>query len=467
MDNSYQRLGQFFSPRHIVVVGASTKNFWFANAVMNAATLGFDGTFYPVNPSADEVTGIKAYRSIEVLPKAPFDFGVVMVKASLVKDTLRKLLSIGIKNILLLTSGYAETGEPGRAMQSDLSRFCKENDILLMGPNCLGFINPHSHSSVFVGGSVEGVPVPGGIGVIAQSGATSEILVSKLIVKGLGISIYSTTGNEAVLAAEDIMEFLVNDASTKIITAFFEGFRDITKLKAIAKTAASKAIPIIIVKVGRSSRGINLASSHTGALAGDDAIVDSALRQLGIIRVDSIEEMVETASFFSRCRIPDGDGLCIYTLSGGLCGMYADLCEKYGIRLPELSGDTIEKLKKILPEFAQPDNPLDVTGSGFQSGLDPVFDVLLEENRISIIAPLCISPPGPDDIFSPRINSAFLRYSGSLSKTVVPIAFREVNAYAREFFNGLNIHVMEQPDIGFKALSHFINYAKYVRRLSS
>jgi acetate---CoA ligase (ADP-forming) len=467
MDNSYQRLEQFFSPRHIVVVGASTKNFWFSNAVMNSSSLGFDGTFYPVNPSAPEVAGIKAYKTIEALPDAPFDFGVVMVKAALVKDTIGRLLSLGIKNILLLTSGYAETGAQGRALQLELTQFCKENDIMLMGPNCLGFINPHSRSSVFVGGSVEGVPVPGGIAVVAQSGASSEILMSKLIGKGLGISIYSTTGNEAVLTAEDILEYLVNDADTKMITAFFEGFRDIAKLKSAAKAAASKSIPIIMVKVGRSSRGVNLASSHTGALAGDDAIIDSALRQFGIIRVDSIEEMIETASLFSRCRLPDGDGLCIYTLSGGLCGMYADLCEKYGINLPELSENTIERLKEILPEFAQPDNPLDVTGSGFQSGLDQVFDILLEENRISIIAPLCISPPGPDDIFSPRINSAFLRYSGSSKKTVVPIAFREVNAYALEFFKGLNIHVIEQPDIGFKALSHFINYAKYIRRLSS
>ena len=467
MERSLQRLEQFFSPRHIVVVGASTKNFWFANAVMNAATLGFEGNFYPVNPSAEAVAGVRAYNAIEALPKAEFDFGIVMVKASLVKDTIRRLLPFGIRNILLLTSGYAETGPQGRALQEELMQFCKENDILLMGPNCLGFMNPHSGSSVFVGGSVEGVPLPGSIGVVAQSGATSEILMSKLIKKGLGISIYATTGNEAVLTAEDILEYLVNDASTKIITAFFEGFRDISKLKAVAKTAASRAIPIIMIKVGRSSRGVNLASSHTGALAGDDAIIDSALRQLGLIRVDSIEEMVETASLFSRCRLPDGEGLCIYSLSGGLCGMYADLCEKYGISLPELSGKTLERLMGVLPEFAKPDNPLDVTGSGFQNGLDKVFDILLEEERISIIAPLCISPQGPDDPFSPRINSAFLRHSSSLNKTVVPIAFREANGYSQEYFKSRNIHVIEQPDIGFKALSHFINYSKYLRNLKS
>jgi acyl-CoA synthetase (NDP forming) len=170
MDKSYQRLEQFFSPRHIVVVGASTKNFWFANAVMNAATLGFEGKFYPVNPSAEEVAGVRAYKAIEALPKAPFDFGVVMVKASLVKDTISRLLPFGIRNILLLTSGYAETGEQGRALQVELMRFCKDNDILLMGPNCLGFMNPHSRSSVFVGGSVEGVPVPGGIGIVRRAG---------------------------------------------------------------------------------------------------------------------------------------------------------------------------------------------------------------------------------------------------------------------------------------------------------
>lgn len=454
------RLQHFFAPRHVAVIGASAKNFWFANFLGNAAQIGFEGRFYPVNPKADEVFGVPACRSIADLPAGAIDFAIVMVNAALVPEALRQLKGRGITNILLLSSGYAETGAAGAALQREVADYCRANDMLLLGPNCLGFINPHARASIFVGGSVQGTPIAGPIGVVAQSGASSEVMCTKLLQRSLGLSLYVTTGNEALITAEDCLEYLVHDEHTRVITGFFEGFRDPVKLKTLAKEAARRRIPIILIKVGRSAKAMQAAQSHTGALAGNDAVLDSFFHQEGIIRVDSIEELAQTAALFARCPLPSGDGLGICTLSGGLCGMYADLCAKHGIALPGLEPETIAQLKAVLPAFAQPDNPLDVTGSGFQSGMDKILAILAADRNIDIIAPLSMPPAQAEDNYAHTLNETFLPLLAA-GKPVVPITFREVSEYARSYYNQHNIPYIEQPDLGFKALAHLIAYARF------
>lgn len=458
------RLKQFFSPRHVAVIGASANNIWFANFLNYATQLGSEGRFYPVNPKAAEVFGIPAVPSIDALPQDAVDFAIIMVKAALVPDALRRLKQRGITNVLLLTSGYAEMGEAGAALQREIEDYCRTNNMLLLGPNCLGFMNPSAHTSVFVGGSVEGTPIAGPIGMIAQSGASSEVTVTKLLKRSLGISLYVTTGNEAIITAEDCLEYLIHEEHTRVITGFFEGFRNPAKLRTLAREAARRRIPLILLKVGRSAKAMQAAQSHTGALAGNDAVLDSFFHQLGIIRVDSLEELVETASLFARCPLPEGDGLGICTLSGGLCGMYADLCAKHGIPLPALEPATLAKLKAILPAFAQPDNPLDVTGSGFQSGMDKVIATMIEDKNLDIIAPLSMPPSHAEDSFTLSINEAFLPLLAASTKPIVPITFRELTDYGRSYYNQHGIHYIENPDVGFKAVAHLINYAKFLRR---
>lgn len=457
------QLGRFFSPCHIAVIGASENNLWFSNMLDNNRRAGFHGSIYPVNPKADEVRGVKAYRSIADLPE-DIDFAVVILKSSIVLDAAKKLSSRGIKNILLVSSGYAETGEAGMKKQIQLRQYCLDNDILLMGPNCLGFINMADNVSVFTGGAVEGNFIPGSIGVVGQSGATSEIVVSDLLKKFHGISLYATTGNEAVLTVEDYIEYLVFDEKTRVIAGFIEGFRNIPKLKKVAHEAARRGIPIIVIKVGRSEKAIKAANSHTGALAGNDGVLDGFFKQHGIIRVDSIEDMVETAGIFSRVRLPKGNGLGICTLSGGLCGLYADLCELYGISLPSLNETTIKKLTEMLPDFARPDNPLDVTGSGFQSGMDKINDILMEDENIDLLVTLTISPKNSDDKLVHAFNDWLVSWQKTSSKPMVLIPFKEITDYARSYFNEKGLYFIEQPQTGLKAISHFMNYAEFLRK---
>ncbi len=459
---THQQLEEFLSPRGTAVVGASPNNQWFGNILKNALKAGFGGQFYPVNPGADEVYGIRAYRSIPDLPDGKIDLAILLVKSSIVLETLEKLRKKGITNVLIVSSGFAETGEEGWRMQDRLRQYCTEHCIVLMGPNCLGFINLLEGVSAFCGGMVEGKLIQGAVGVVGQSGGTSEAILTKILKKSIGVSLYLTTGNEAMLQAEDCMEYLVYDEYTRVIACFIEEFRDIDKLRQVAFEAARRKIPVIILKIGRSVKGRKAAASHTGALAGNDNIVDGLFKQLGIIRVETIEELAETAAIFSRCRLPEGKSLGICTLSGGLCGIYADLCEKYGIELPSLQEKTIQCLRSLLPEFARPDNPLDVTGSGFLQGLNEIVRSMMEDENLDIIVPIFVPPQDKDDPVG-FLNESYMSLVDAAEKPVIPIIFREMTDYAEKYLYDKGLYFIENPDIGLKAVSHLIDYAEFLR----
>ncbi len=247
-----------------------------------------------------------------------------------------------------------------------------------------------------------------------------------------------------------------------MVAAFIEEFRDTGKLKRVALQAAEKAVPIIVLKVGRSERGKQAALSHTGALVGNDRITDGFFSQHGIVRVETIDEMAETAAAFSRLALPKGEGFGIATFSGGLCGLYADLCEDCGISLPPLSDETVSRLRGLLPAFAIPDNPLDVTGAGFLHGLKDVMKALVEDGNLDIIAPVCIPPRDAGDDFALVINESFMPFMGG-GKPVVPIVFKEFTDYGRQYLNEKGFYFIERPDLGLRAVGHLIRYAKFLR----
>lgn len=457
-----ERLRSFFTPRGIAVLGASTKNQWFSNIANYARRLGFDGTLWPVNPGASEVWGYPAVSSVSKLPDE-VDFAAVVLRSSQVMPALRELDARGIRNVLVVSSGFAETGPEGKALQEETVSFCKDRGMLLMGPNCLGFLNMNASTGVFAGGSVEGELTGGPVGIIGQSGAASEVIATKILAKGLGISLYVTTGNEAMLTTEDCIEYLLEDGVTKVICAFTEGFRDTARMRDLAVRAAVKRIPIVVVKVGRSSKGVRAASSHTGALAGDDAVVDAFFRQHGIIRVDTIEELVETAGLFARYPLPEGGNVAICTLSGGLAGLYADMCHELGIDLPDLGDATGDALREVLPPFATPANPLDVTGSGFLGGMGRIVETLLADREVDVVLTLSFAPAGEADRFAMDFNESWMAVARTSRKPVIPLVFREVSPYARRYYRATGHSFIEHAGDGLKAVSHFTRYARFIR----
>jgi acyl-CoA synthetase (NDP forming) len=260
---------------------------------------------------------------------------------------------------------------------------------------------------------------------------------------------------------------MIESGTTRVVIGFMEGFRDLPRMKRLALDAAGKQIPIILIKVGRSEKGIQAARSHTGALAGDAGVMEGFFRQYGIIHVETIEELVETAGIFSRCPLPQGPRVGISTFSGGLAGLYADLCARLSIDLPDLSPNTTEALKATLPDFAQPANPLDVTGSGFASGMDKVVKILLEDENIDILIPVSFPPSSKMDTWADGFNQSFLPMLHTAGKPVIPITFREVSDYARQYYRDHEAYFIDHVEDGFKAVSHLIRYAQFLRRLNN
>ncbi|TAL35960.1 MAG: hypothetical protein EPN93_09175 [Spirochaetes bacterium] len=461
-----ERLQQFFSPSHVAVVGASAKTHWFHNVLDYAGRTGFQGRFYPVNPGAAEVCGIPAVPSIANLPKGIIDFAAVIVRSAIVPDTVRALAAHGIKNVLLVSSGFSEVQGDGERLQAELVALCRELDVMLMGPNCLGFLNVADRAAVFAGGSIEGTLIPGDVGIIGQSGASSEVIATRVLKKGLGISLFVSSGNEAVISFEDCLEHMVLHGRTRVAIGFIEGFRDVARLAKIAREAARRGVPIAVIKVGRSDKGVQAARSHTGALAGDDAVTDAFLRQHGIIRADTIEELVETAGILSRCPLPSGGRLAVCTLSGGLAGLYADLCGSLGIDLPDFSTKTMADLTDALPPFARPGNPLDVTGSGFAQGMDRVLRILMEDENTDIVATLSFPPDAVSDSIATGHNDYILSSLPGTHKPVVLLAFREVGEYARTWYREKGLYFVEHTRDGFKAIANLVGYAKFRRRIA-
>jgi acetyltransferase len=223
----------------------------------------------------------------------------------------------------------------------------------------------------------------------------------------------------------------------------------------------------VLIKVGSSAKGMQAARSHTGAMAGNEAVTDAFLRQHGIIRAETIEELVETAGILSRCPLPAGGRLAVCTLSGGLAGLYADLCGSLNIELPDFSPATIAALREALPDFARPGNPLDVTGSGFTSGMDRVLRIMLDDHNIDLVATLSFSPEGDIGPALEQYNEYIIAALPGAAKPVIPLAFREVGDRARRYYREKGLYYIEHTRDGFKAIANLIAYAKFRRKFEA
>ena len=278
-------------------------------------------------------------------------------------DFLEKAGQAGARSAIVYASGFGETGEDGIAQQNDLQKVAKKYSMPVCGPNCIGLAN---FKNGFGGLSATVPPSlkPGRVSAVCQSGSVGIALLNN----GRGIEYHYmvTSGNEAVVTAEDYIEFFLRDEETAVVLAFIESFRNIPKLRRAAALARDCGKPIIVLKVGRSLLSQRTVASHTGALAGADKALDALFRQCGIIRVQNINEMLETASLFVDLgdRRPSGDGVGMLAVYGGEIGLLADLSDDIGLRLPPLSEETVAEVKKHLPPYSNIANPLDAWGNG-------------------------------------------------------------------------------------------------------
>lgn len=353
-------LRSLFYPRSIALVGASERSPWSHMLHDNLVRLSYEGKVYAVNKSGSNAHGYPGYTSCTAIGE-PVDAAYLFVPIDAAVDAFADILKAGIKSAVILTSGFAEAGEPGARLQQRLVEMARAAGAIFLGPNCLGYSNlairaPMTPAPNFL-------PVlPPRIGLVSQSGATNAQIADLAHDLNIGISLYIATGNEAMLDIAACVNFLVEDEATRVIMVFAESIRDTETFSAAARRALQKGKAIVILKVGTTERTAKVAAAHTGSLVGDDKVFDAACRQLGVIRVHTLEDLVMTAAMLAYTGPLTKTGIGVVSISGGACTLIADRAQEHGVDMPDFSPLTKDRLRQIVPGIEDPVNPFDITG---------------------------------------------------------------------------------------------------------
>jgi acetyltransferase len=338
-----------------------------------------------VNPNYSEIMGVPSYRSVSDLPEAPDLVGVV-VPYHKVLDVLQECHAKKAGSAVVISAGFAERGtDSGLDLQRRLGAFAKETGFRFTGPNCLGVANVRDDIWATASSrTLDGLT--GNIALVCQSGATAfgPFLV-RAIDSGIGLSHIISTGNEIDLDFCDFARYLIDDPTTRVIAGFVEGFKDAGKLIAVAKLAAERGKPIVLIKIGRSESGAQAARSHTAALTGADALYEAVFRQYGIIRAQDYDELLESSHLLAHARKPLKRGIAVVSHSGGISSLTADMLGQAGLNLPPLTDRARDGINAIIKDFGWAANPSDVTGFARSESFPQIMDYMIEEPEVGTL----------------------------------------------------------------------------------
>jgi len=351
-------IAKLFYPRSIAFVGASgTFAKWGYMLFCNVAAGGFKGPIYLVNAKGGEIAGRPTFKSVGEIP-GPVDLAVVTIPAEKVFDLIPQFKEKCVRNMLLITSGFAETGAEGRRLEEELVRQAREAGILILGPNTMGICNPHD--ALFCCGS-NVHPKPGTTTLVSQSGNLGVQLLGFAEHEGIGIRAFCGSGNEAMITIEDYMEAFEVDELTRTVVLYLESVKNGRRFFESARRVGRKK-PVVLLKGGRTQAGNRAAASHTGALASNLQVFDAAVRQAGIVVAEQPMDLLDLSAAFSSLPLPRGNRVGLMTLGGGWGVVASDLCVEYGLTIPDLPPDLISRIDQLLPPYWSRSNPIDLVG---------------------------------------------------------------------------------------------------------
>ncbi|WP_423457590.1 acetate--CoA ligase family protein [Ottowia sp. VDI28] len=381
-------LDRLMRPQSVAIIGASEDSSRIGGRPLRyLRESGFQGRVYPVNPNRSIVQGLRSYPSIDAVPDA-VDVVILAIPASGVVAAAQACANKGCGGLIIFSAGFAETGEEGKEMQDALSELVHRTGIRIIGPNCLGIFNAvdgfyATFSQTF---DQVGIPKPGPIGVVSQSGAYGGHLAYLLCKRDIGIAHWITTGNECDISISDALAWVVRSPEVKVILLYAETVRDAPGFLKALQEAHRQRKPVIMIKVGRSESGSRAAASHTGALAGADAIYDAVLSQMGVLRAPTTEYMVDVAQACLQQRFPAGKRLGILSMSGGIGIQLADAAELHGLDVAPLAQVGQDEVLRLVP-FAGPLNPIDMTAAVLNdtSYIGRMFEIALDIGRYDAV----------------------------------------------------------------------------------
>ena len=419
--NSFWR--SLFAADSIAVIGAKdVVGSWGFDALKSAiaSTNGVRRQVYAVNPGIKEVLGLTSYGTILDIP-GTVELAIIVVPAGIVPSVLRQCAQKKVKAAVIVSAGFAEVGEDGAELEGEIVEIARQGGIRFIGPNCIGHADMYSRlASAAVAGRIK----PGPMALLSQSGTLGASIMQTAAGMGIGLSKFVSTGNEADLHLEDYLEYLAQDEHTRVITAYIEGLREGRRFFNLAREITLKK-PVIVIKAGSTGESGRAARSHTGALAGSDAIYSAAFRQAGVIRTEDEEELCDTVLALLSQPLPRGNRVAILTMGGGFGVVTAEVCEKEGLKIAPLEPQTLEKLNGVLPPRWSHGNPIDLVGirpSAGDTTVESCFRFLMEDKNVD----------GVISLLPPMVTT-----HGGIGN-FEPDRFREMQAESQKVLTGLS-----------------------------
>ncbi len=386
-------LDTFFAPESIALIGASRDQEKIPGRLLSMLRKNeFPGKIYPINPNYGDIDGLKCYPSIADIGQ-PVDLAIVIIPARAVLGALEQCAAAGVKNAVIISSGFAEEGGDSAAMQDAIVALARKTGMRISGPNAEGFYSQVQRVAATFSPTVDVKPgeqplvaSSRRIGIVAQSGGIGFAIYHRAKALGVALSYVVSAGNESDLGAGEFLDYMVQDASTDVILMFIEGIRDVDKFLAAARRAAEAGKPVIVTKVGRSGAGERAAASHTASMAGWSAAYDAVFAKYGFIVSNDLDEAVTIAALLTTNPMPKGDRVAVLTVSGGAGIWGADTVSMQGLQVPELSASIQAEIGKLMPSYGSARNPIDVTAQGAHAGgLQRSIDLLDVSDEVDAI----------------------------------------------------------------------------------
>jgi acetate---CoA ligase (ADP-forming) len=451
-------------------VGATESSLWTLSLVSNLSNLGFEGEFHLVNPRGGEILGRPVHKSLQDVP-GEVDTAYVMVGTERALPVLEDCGRRGVRSAVLLTAGFKEVGQEGAVLERRLVERARELDIGILGPNCLGFVDYHRRLAAY-GLLVVPPLLAGGVALVSQSGAMLLHFHRMAQARGIGLAATISIGNEGMLTAADFFDAFVDDPRVKVIGALLEGIRDPAAFLRVAERALEAGKPLVVFKVGHTEAGRRSVSAHTGSLAGEEGVLEAVFRQHGVVRVRSLEELLETTALLSVAGWPEGGQTAVLTTSGGACGIVSDLVDGTGIEMPDFSEPTKRRLAALLPVFGTPQNPMDTTGVVVDQPalLSACLDAVNEGGGYQAF--LINADPAREPGMNPaRVEERFASLGAAVARlpfaAVAQTSALDLTEYARESLLRNGLHLCNGLTLGVRALDGAIAYGQMRRRRRS
>ncbi len=453
-------LQPFFRPRVVAVVGASPKRGSIGGELFRNIVAGdFAGAAYPINRSGEPVAGVRAYRSPSEIPD-PIDLAVICVPAEGVLEAAEEALRTGTKALCVISAGFAETGPEGARRQEALLASVRAHGARLIGPNCLGIAVSRCRLNATFG--PRPLP-PGNVAFSSQSGALGLALLEAADARGLGLSAFVSIGNKADVSSNDLLEYWEDDPDTEVILLYVESFGNPRKFARLARRVARRK-PILALKGGRTRSGARAAGSHTAALAGSETAVNALFRQAGVVRADTLEELLDVASLLSSQPLPRGRRVGLLTNAGGLGILAADACEAAGLELPPPAQETRAALADVLPPEASLANPVDMLGSATAETFAAALPLLLHDPGLDAVIVLFVPPvvAEAEDVATAVVQAA--EEAGEPRKPVLGVFVSHAGPPSPLLRPGSRVTPFAYPESAARALGRAAQRADWLRR---